>query len=118
MCAELCGLLDGQVIDGVEIAVSPVKEHRFIAVFRGEGLSHEVTDSDPEQTGVPPLKVNAEKPEAQEKVQAVITDSQHVYAFEEIATAFKAAQQSLVDHDKLLVLGSFYTVAAVLKEMQ
>ena len=35
-CAELCRLLDGMVIEGVKILVCPVKEHRFIAVFRGE----------------------------------------------------------------------------------
>jgi len=64
LCAELCELLDGQVIDEVEIAVRPVKEHRFITVFRGEGLSYEATDSDPQQVGVPPLAVEAETPEA------------------------------------------------------
>ncbi|MEE8413062.1 MAG: phosphoglycerate mutase, partial [Dehalococcoidales bacterium] len=63
-CAELCSLLDGQVIDGVEILVRPVKEHRFIAVFRGNGLSPAATDSDPQQIGVAPLVVTALNPEA------------------------------------------------------
>ncbi len=54
-CTELCRLLDGQVIEGVEVLVRPVREHRFIAVFRGDGLSSEVSDSDPQQTGLSPL---------------------------------------------------------------
>jgi 2,3-bisphosphoglycerate-independent phosphoglycerate mutase len=42
-------------IDGVQIFVEPVKEHRFVVVFRGEGLGGKVADTDPQKTGVPPL---------------------------------------------------------------
>ncbi|MFC2015162.1 2,3-bisphosphoglycerate-independent phosphoglycerate mutase [Chloroflexota bacterium] len=63
-CTELCSLLDGQVIDGVEVMVRPVKEHRFIAVFRGSGLSPNAGDSDPQQVGVAPLAVEALNEEA------------------------------------------------------
>jgi 2,3-bisphosphoglycerate-independent phosphoglycerate mutase len=42
-------------IPGVEIFVEPVKEHRFVVVFRGAGLSGNVADTDPQQTGVAPL---------------------------------------------------------------
>ena len=42
-------------IAGVEIFVEPVKEHRFCVIFRGEGLSGSVADTDPQKTGVPPL---------------------------------------------------------------
>jgi len=42
-------------IDGVEIFCEPVKEHRFVVVFRGEGLGGNVADTDPQATGVPPL---------------------------------------------------------------
>jgi len=63
-CAELCRLLDGMVIDGTEIMVCPVREHRFIVVFRGEGLESDVSDSDPQQTGVPPETVTALTPAA------------------------------------------------------
>lgn len=42
-------------IPGVEIFVEPVKEHRFVVVFRGKGLGGEVEDTDPQATGVPPL---------------------------------------------------------------
>ncbi len=42
-------------IPGVEIFVEPVKEHRFVVVFRGAGLDDAVEDTDPQKTGVPPL---------------------------------------------------------------
>lgn len=61
---ELCQLLDGLVIDGVRLFVRPVKEYRFIVVFRGDSLSAEVNDSDPQQTGVAPRTVFALSPGA------------------------------------------------------
>jgi 2,3-bisphosphoglycerate-independent phosphoglycerate mutase len=42
-------------IPGVEIIVEPVKEHRFVVVFRAPGLGDAVRDTDPQATGVPPL---------------------------------------------------------------
>ena len=46
-------------IPGVEVFVEPVKEHRFVIVFRGPGLEGEVADTDPQATGVPPLEPQA-----------------------------------------------------------
>ena len=63
-CAELCQLLDGLVIENVKIFVSPVKEHRFMVVFRGEGLAPDVTDSDPQQIGAAPKSITALNPQA------------------------------------------------------
>jgi 2,3-bisphosphoglycerate-independent phosphoglycerate mutase len=57
--AELCRLLDGMAISGVEVIVRPVKEHRLVVIFRGEGLRTEISDSDPQQTGVAPKDVIA-----------------------------------------------------------
>jgi 2,3-bisphosphoglycerate-independent phosphoglycerate mutase len=42
-------------IDGVETFVKPVKEHRFVVVFRGKGLDGGVADTDPQALGVAPL---------------------------------------------------------------
>jgi len=42
-------------IPGVEVFVEPVREHRFVAVFRADGLGGNVADTDPQKTGVPPL---------------------------------------------------------------
>jgi 2,3-bisphosphoglycerate-independent phosphoglycerate mutase len=63
-CAELCHLLDGQVINGVEILVCPVREHRFVVIFRGDGLSPDASDSDPQQLGVTTREVIALDPQA------------------------------------------------------
>jgi 2,3-bisphosphoglycerate-independent phosphoglycerate mutase len=52
-------------IPGVEVFVEPVKEHRFCLVFRGEGLGGNVADTDPQQTGVPPLPPTAHDPASQ-----------------------------------------------------
>ena len=42
-------------IPGVETFVKPVKEHRFVVVFRGQGLDGAVADTDPQAVGVAPL---------------------------------------------------------------
>jgi 2,3-bisphosphoglycerate-independent phosphoglycerate mutase len=46
-------------IPGVEVLVEPVKEHRFVVLFRGPGLAGAVKDTDPQRTGVPPLAAEA-----------------------------------------------------------
>jgi 2,3-bisphosphoglycerate-independent phosphoglycerate mutase len=43
-------------IPGIQVFVEPVKEHRFVVVFRAPGLRGHVQDTDPQQTGVPPLE--------------------------------------------------------------
>lgn len=50
-------LNEGVSIPGVQVFVRPEKEHRAAVVFRGEGLSGELSDSDPQVTGKPPLPV-------------------------------------------------------------
>ena len=52
-------------IPGVEIFVEPVKEHRFVAVFRGDDLGDDVEDTDPQTTGVPPHAPKAKSPQSQ-----------------------------------------------------
>jgi len=57
--AELCQLLNRIAIAGVETIVMPVKEHRFVLIIRGEGLSPELTDSDPQQVGLAAKEIEA-----------------------------------------------------------
>ena len=64
-CIELCQLLDGMVIEGVKLFVSPVREHRFVVVFRGVGLVPDISDTDPQQLGIAPKQVTALSPEAE-----------------------------------------------------
>jgi len=62
--AELCQLLNRIAIAGVETIVMPVKEHRFVLIIRGEGLSPELTDSDPQQVGLAAKEIEALSPRA------------------------------------------------------
>lgn len=63
-CTELCRLLDGMTIENTRLFVRPVREHRFIVVFRGDELNPGASDSDPQQLGVTPKVVTALQPEA------------------------------------------------------
>jgi len=53
--APLAAKLREVKIPNAEVFVEPVKEHRFVVVFRGQGLGGNVEDTDPQKTGVPPL---------------------------------------------------------------
>jgi len=68
---ELCRSLDNIAIDGAEISVLPVKEHRFVLILRGEALSPELADSDPQQAGLAPRKVETLSPQAQKTARIV-----------------------------------------------
>lgn len=61
-CAELCAELQKIKLDGVQTFVEPVREHRFVLVLRGDGLSDEVKDTDPERLGAAPLDAAARSP--------------------------------------------------------
>lgn len=62
--AGLCEKLRQIRLPGVETFVEPVKEYRFVLVLRGEGLYDGLTETDPQQTGKPPLPVEPLRPEA------------------------------------------------------
>ncbi len=49
--AELVEKLKGIKVSGAEVFVQTIKEHRFLVVFRGEGLGDKVNDTDPKVTG-------------------------------------------------------------------
>ena len=63
--APLADVLAKVSIPGIEVFVRPVKEHRFVVVFRGEGLGGNVKDTDPQRTGVPPLAPVAACPKSE-----------------------------------------------------
>lgn len=46
-------------VEDVEVHFYTESEHRFLVVLRGEGLSDGVSDTDPQKTGLPPLKAEA-----------------------------------------------------------
>jgi len=78
---KLCRLLNDITIEGAEISVLPVKEHRFVLILRGEALSPELADSDPQQIGLPPRKIEALSPQAQRTAEIAnefVSQARHV----------------------------------------
>ncbi len=64
VACQLLHTLESIQIEGAEIFLRPVKEHRFAFIMRGSGLSDALTDTDPQQVGVPPIAVQARQPTA------------------------------------------------------
>jgi 2,3-bisphosphoglycerate-independent phosphoglycerate mutase len=54
--SELCKELNTIRIEGIEIFVLPVKEHRFMLVLRGDNLDYRLKDTDPQLIGEKPLR--------------------------------------------------------------
>jgi len=69
--SELCQLLNKIHLDGVQLFVNPVREHRFSVVFRGDDLSAELTESDPQQVGLAPMTIEALSPQAERTARMV-----------------------------------------------
>jgi 2,3-bisphosphoglycerate-independent phosphoglycerate mutase len=72
-CVEIVNKLRTIKVPGVEVFVEPVKEHRFVLVFRGDGLAGNVDDTDPQAVGVKPLKAVAKDKES-EKTAAIANE--------------------------------------------
>jgi len=96
--APVVEILQGVQIPGIDVAVRQVKEYRFTIVMRGEGLHPALKDTDPQKTGVEPLRVLATHPAAERTA----------YLFNQ----WIAAAQSAISHEKKangLVLRGFAT---------
>jgi 2,3-bisphosphoglycerate-independent phosphoglycerate mutase len=61
---DLCSKLREIKLEGTDIFIETVKEHRFLLVLRGEGLSEKITDTDPQITGQEPLPAKAKEQSA------------------------------------------------------
>ncbi|MDD5131880.1 MAG: 2,3-bisphosphoglycerate-independent phosphoglycerate mutase [bacterium] len=62
---EICAALQNKIkkIDDVEVFIKPGKEHRFVIVFRGEGLQGPLSDADPQKEGLKIKFTEAPAPE-------------------------------------------------------
>lgn len=77
----------------VELFFESEKEHRLVMVLRGDGLSAALSDTDPQETGVPPLHVRplAEGAERTARiVQDVLDDANRALSDEPRANALLA----------------------------
>src|SRR5215210_7429176 len=74
--SKLVDLLNENVeLDGAEVFITHEKEHRAVAVFRADGLSDALSDSDPQRTGLEPLPVEPTDGSSEAKKSARIADS-------------------------------------------
>ena len=89
---QLCEVLRAITVSGVEVQVAAEMEYRAGVVFRGAGLGDQVSDSDPQVTGVPPKPLSALTPDAERTV--------------EVANAFLAQAAALLadEHPANMVL--------------
>jgi 2,3-bisphosphoglycerate-independent phosphoglycerate mutase len=70
-CAEMCKKMQAIRIPGVEVFVEPVREHRFVVVFRADNLGDHVNDTDPQQLNVAPLHAVGEDANSQNTAKAI-----------------------------------------------
>lgn len=63
--APVVDILNEVQIPEVQVEVHQVKQYRFVVIMRGEGLDPALNDTDPQETGVPPIPLSAQKPAAQ-----------------------------------------------------
>src|SRR6516225_5360747 len=70
-CVAMCRKLQTINVPGVEVFVEPVREHRFVVVFRGDALGDAVNDTDPQQTGHKPLNTVGADPKSENTARAV-----------------------------------------------
>ena len=91
--AKVAETLKAIKIPGVEVIVEPVKEHRFVVVFRGDGLGDAVADTDPQKTGVPVLDPVAH--DAASKKTADVAKEFHQQAVKILANQPKANNHTM-----------------------
>jgi 2,3-bisphosphoglycerate-independent phosphoglycerate mutase len=78
---------------GIHVFFEPEKEHRACLILRGPGLEAGLSDTDPQEIGVPPLPVEAATPAAEpaaRALQAVLDAAFAVLADEPVANAVLA----------------------------
>ena len=89
---RLCSLLKEKVqLPGVELFLTPEKEYRFVFVLRGEGLSGDVTDTDPQAIGKHANVATATSPAGErtaELIREFVRQGNEILATEHPANSF------------------------------
>ncbi|MDA0815461.1 MAG: 2,3-bisphosphoglycerate-independent phosphoglycerate mutase [Chloroflexi bacterium] len=68
---KVCEQLRAIQFPGVEVFVEPVQDQRFVLILRGEGLTDQVAETDPQREGVPPNEAVAIAPEGERAADLV-----------------------------------------------
>ena len=78
VCEKLCAKLAAKIkkIGDTEVLIKAGKEHRFVVVFRGQGLEGPLTDADPNREGfaIPIVHPRDEGNAGQKKMAGLIAD--------------------------------------------
>ena len=69
--APLVALLDQIEVPGVNLSVYPVRDYRFVLVLSGDGLTDQISETDPQMVGVPPLEAKALSVDSERASRAV-----------------------------------------------
>lgn len=78
---------------GVQVFWESEKEHRVVLILRGAGLSADLSDTDPQETGVPPDPLRATSPEGERTVrvvESILEQANEVLAEEPVANGVLA----------------------------
>ena len=77
VCEDLCGVLSKNIrkLGDTKVIIKAGKEHRFVVIFRGQGLEGPLTDSDPNREGLPIALVRLTDPKSarQRKTAKLVT---------------------------------------------
>ena len=85
---KLVDLLRTIKIEGVEIIIEPVKEHRFVFILRSHGIGADITDMDPLRVGLAPLEAKAVSPDSLKTARIVnqfVQDAKQLLAPQPVA---------------------------------
>ena len=69
--APLVELLNGIDVPGISLSVHPVRDYRFALVLKGDGLGVSISETDPQETGVPPPIARALSKDSETTASAV-----------------------------------------------
>ncbi len=113
-CTAMCRLMQQIRVPGVEVFVEPVREHRFVVVFRGDDLGDTVNDTDPQATGVAPIPAKGADAQSQKTAQAVnsfVAEAAHV--LKEQAPTNMVTLRGFARYPKIDTMQDVYGVTAV-----
>ncbi len=88
LSTPLCERLDEIEIPGVQVDVFPVQDYRFVLRLRGDGLSEQVEETDPQREGMSPRPARAIVPEAEKTsgiVQQFVKEARRILSEEQPA---------------------------------
>ena len=91
--APLVKMLGQIEVPGVSLSVHPVREYRFVLVLSGNGLGENISETDPQALGVPPLTAKALSKDSEGAAEAV---NAFVAAAQELLTNQDAANMVLL----------------------